>query len=63
MLIQKFSQSEVEKTLTEMSPLSAPTPSNLIDNAYGKEIFKKVKAKDLENSAENILIRTREQKE
>mgnify|MGYP000169881263 FL=1 len=60
MLIQKFSQSEVEKTLTEMSPLSAPTPSNLLNNTYGKEVFKNLKNNKRDITQENTLIRSRE---
>ena len=43
-----------------MSPLSAPTPSNLLNNTYGKEVFKNLKNNKRDITQENTLIRSRE---
>lgn len=62
MLLQKFSENEVSKTLTQNSPLSSPTPTNLKNNTYGKEILKNVKTKNKTNTNTQEIIRVRELK-
>ena len=60
MLLQKFSQDEIENTLTEQSPLSPKDTTNLKNNTYGKEIMANVKEMNKSQERSNELIRQRE---
>ena len=60
MLLQKFSQDEIENTLTEQSPLSPKDTTNLKNNTYGKEIMANVKELNKSQERSNELIRQRE---
>ena len=60
MMLQKFSQDEIEKTLTEQSPISPKDAANLKNNTYGKEIMANVKEMNKSQERSNELIRQRE---
>lgn len=60
MLLQNFTQNEIEKTITEQSPLSSKDAENLAKNTYGKEIVSEAQNMTQSKERTNELVRQHE---